>query len=227
MTAYRNAIQLGDWIVTTDNSGGIGEKADDIVVVPDRITARFATRVALLEQWAANAEPEAVLLHNFSGDASWDRYCEGIQDVFEEIGAVVPPISGSSETNMSLRQSAVAVTVMGRRTVDATAPSNGNWYTYGTPLVGGEVLTRESEIASLAVLAKARRNGLIQQIWPVGSRGILAEWQALTGDANRGVASPLDVTCSAGPATVILLQIDPHRLADAHHLLGPLLHRVE
>ena len=226
MTAYRNAIQLGDLIVTTDNSGGIGEKADDLVAVPDRITARFATRVALLEQWAAGAEPEAVLLHNFSGDASWDRYCDGVRDVFDEIGAVVPPISGSSETNMPLRQSAMAVTLIGRRTFESSV-LDGAWFTYGTPLVGEEVLTRETQIASLAALYEARRNGLIQRIWPVGSSGILAEWQAVTGDPTRELASSLDVTGSAGPATVVLLQIDPSHLAEAKHHFGQLMHAIE
>ncbi|MCM3756047.1 alpha-ribazole-5-phosphate synthase [Sporosarcina aquimarina] len=226
MTTYRNAIQLGDWIVTTDNSGGIGEKVGDLVAVPDRITARFATRVALLEQWAANAEPEAVLLHNFSGDTSWDRYCDGIRDVFDEIGTTAPPISGSSETNMSLRQSAVAITLIGKQIFEASA-LDGTWYTYGTPLVGEAVLTRESEIASLAALDKARRNGLIQRIWPVGSGGVLVEWRAVTGDRARELMSPLDLTCSAGPATVVLLQIDPNRLADAKTYFGPLLHALE
>ena len=54
----RNAIDIGNgFIVTTDNSGGIGEKPEDIVAVPDRMTAYFAARVTLLEQWAAYAEP--------------------------------------------------------------------------------------------------------------------------------------------------------------------------
>ena len=54
-TAMRNAIDIGNgFIVTTDNSGGIGEKPGDIVAVPDRVTAYFAARVALLEQWASS-----------------------------------------------------------------------------------------------------------------------------------------------------------------------------
>ena len=83
----RNAIDIGDgFIITTDNSGGIGEKVDDVVVVPDRVTAYFAARVALLEQWAAHAEPVAVLIHNFSGSASWENYVQGVTDLFQEAG---------------------------------------------------------------------------------------------------------------------------------------------
>ncbi len=223
MIAFRNALQLGGFVITTDNSGGIGEKTDDLVAVPDRITARFATRVALLEQWTAGAEPEAVLLHNFSGDASWDRYCEGIRDVFDEIGTPTPQITGSSETNMQLRQSAVAVTLFGKQTLEPGL-SKGDWYTYGTPLVGSDVLIREPEIASLAVLNEARRTGLLQRIWPVGSSGILTEWRAATGNPVAETASVLDLTSSAGPATVVLLQIHPSQLAGAKHHFGTLLH---
>lgn len=223
MRSLRNALEIGGLFITTDNSGGIGEKLDDLVSVPDRITARFAARVCLLEQWAANAEPEAVLLHNFSGSASWEAYCAGITDVFDEIGEPAPPISGSSETNMALCQSALAVTFLGR----ASAPSpvrSGDWFTYGTPLVGEAVLTRQSDIASLAVLQEARRQHMPLCIWPVGSAGILAELQqADPAAAERLAVSPLDLERSAGPATVVLLQIPAGAQPAAHRHFGRLL----
>lgn len=222
MTHYRNAMQLGEWVVTTDNSGGIGEKQDDLVAVPDQVTARFAARVVLLEQWAADAEPEAILLHNFSGDTSWDRYCEGVQDVFDEIGQATPQISGSSETNMTLQQSAIAVTMMGRQQA-TKQPSTGSWFTYGTPLVGEAVITRATEIASLSLLNKARQNDLIERIWPVGSTGILAEYRAATSDPTCSAVSSLDLEASAGPATVVLLQIDDAHVTKARELFGDLL----
>ncbi|MHC8514423.1 hypothetical protein [Sporosarcina sp. ITBMC105] len=116
----RNALHLVDGlIVTTDNSGGIGEKAEDVVNVPDEVTAYFATRVALLEQWAANAEPLAVLLHNFSGPASWKAYVNGVTQLFTDANCPVPTISGSTETNMELLQSAMAVTIIGKRKAEA------------------------------------------------------------------------------------------------------------
>lgn len=112
----RNAIDIGNgFIVTTDNSGGIGEKPGDIVAAPDHVTAYFAARVALLEQWASHAEPVTIVIHNFSGSASWDKYVAGVTDLFQEAGLVVPKISGSTETNMELVQSAMAVTMIGEK----------------------------------------------------------------------------------------------------------------
>ena len=73
-----------------------------IVAVPDHVTAYFAARVALLEQWATHAEPITILIHNFSGSASWGNYVAGVTDLFQEAGLEVPAISGSSETNMEL-----------------------------------------------------------------------------------------------------------------------------
>ena len=219
-------MQLGDWIVTTDNSGGIGEKSADLVAVSDTITARFATRVALVEQWAADAEPEAILLHNFSGDASWNRYCAGIQDVFDEIGLPTPPISGSSETNMMLQQSAVAITMMGRQQ-KKKQPSTGRWFTYGTPLVGEAVITRATEIASLSILNEARRRGIVARVWPVGSKGILAEYRIATEDPVRSASSPLDLETTAGPATVVLLQIEDAHMEEANTLFGNLIHALD
>nr|WP_316046884.1 hypothetical protein [Planococcus glaciei] len=85
------------------------------MAAPDRITAKFAARVALLEQWAAGSEPEVILLHNFSGEAQWNRYVEGIKEQFEEIGIEMPQLAGSSETNMPTLQSGIAVTMLGRQ----------------------------------------------------------------------------------------------------------------
>ena len=44
-----------DFVLTTDNSAGIGEKEAMLFQLPDEIVSYFAARVALLEQWAAGA----------------------------------------------------------------------------------------------------------------------------------------------------------------------------
>jgi hypothetical protein len=211
----RNAIDIGNgFIVTTDNSGGIGEKTGDIVAVPDRVTAHFAARVALLEQWASHAEPISILIHNFSGSASWANYVAGVTDVFHEAGFEVPSISGSSETNMELVQSAMAVTMIGKK-VEAPTNEKVAWFTYGAPLVGNEVRERAEEIASVALIYEAIKNGIVYQIWPVGSKGIVEEFRLLTGNKEVRVETVLDTAKSAGPSTVVILAIPVVKIVKA------------
>ncbi|GKV57889.1 hypothetical protein NCCP2222_38360 [Sporosarcina sp. NCCP-2222] len=222
----RNAVQLeGGLILTTDNSGGIGMKAADVVSVPDRTTARFAARVALLEQWAAGAEPIAALIHNFSGPESWLAYEDGVRDIFEEAGIAVPAITGSTETNMTLLQSAIAVTMIGKqnRTVDEEGVI---WFTYGVPLVGNAVLEQEQHIASLRSIHEALQSGLIKRLWPVGSGGLLKEVRDLFGIDNVTIQSPLDTAASAGPATCVLVAVPVGGVAEAKAHFGENLHEL-
>lgn len=222
----RNAIDIGNgFIVTTDNSGGIGEKLQDIVNVPDRVTAYFAARVALLEQWATHAEPVSILIHNFSGSASWESYVAGVTDLFHESGLEVPPINGSSETNMELVQSAMAVTIIGKK-MEAPAPKKSVWFTYGTPLVGEEVRNRVDEIASAQLIHEAMKSGIVHQIWPVGSSGILQEVRLLTGIKEARVETALDSMKSAGPSTVVLLAIPEMNIEEAKALFGVHLNKL-
>lgn len=222
----RNAIDIGNgFIVTTDNSGGIGEKTQDIVNVPDRVTARFAARVTLFEQWASHAAPVSILIHNFSGSESWGNYVAGVTDLFHEAGLEVPPISGSSETNMELVQSAMAVTMIGKKKKVPTS-ENSKWFTYGTPLVGDEVRNRVNEIASVALIHKAMKDGIVHQIWPVGSSGILQEVRLLTGSKEVRIETILDPMKSAGPSTVVLLAIPETKNKKAEALFGVHLNKL-
>ncbi|WP_277586923.1 hypothetical protein [Psychrobacillus antarcticus] len=200
----RNGVLLPNgFVLTTDNSAGIGEKNDDVVSTPDEIVSYFAARVALLEQWAAGATPVSIVVHNFSGDGSWSKYVAGIDKLFNEIGVKCPEITGSSETNMQTLQSAIAVTMLGKRV-------EGNhkeicWYAYGKPSVGKEVITDSNKIANLKKISEAINEGLVHRVWPVGSTGIKGECDRL---GLCGNLVDWDVEKSAGPATTVLLGID-------------------
>ncbi|MCM3744206.1 hypothetical protein M3193_08625 [Sporosarcina luteola] len=222
----RNAVSLGDgFVVTTDNSGGIGEKPHDAVAVSDRVTAYFAARVALLEQWAVHAEPVSVLIHNFTGSDSWAAYVAGVEDVFRESNLDVPTITGSTETNMELMQSAVAVTMIGKqRLVEEVCELE--WYVYGTPLVGNGVLDRREEIASLRLIKEGLDSGLIRKIWPVGSGGIFAEYRRLKGDPQIEIEADVDIHSSAGPSTSVLLGIDIPNIEKARQLFGGSIYKI-
>ncbi|MDN4606033.1 hypothetical protein [Sporosarcina highlanderae] len=224
----RNAIELGDgFVVTTDNSGGIGEKTHDIVAVPDRVTAYFAARVVLLEQWAVQANPVSVLIHNFTGSDSWGAYVAGVEDVFREANMEIPVITGSTETNMQLMQSAVAVTMIGKKR-EVPVETDCAWFVYGAPLVGNEVLDRREEIASLRMIKEAMDSGLIQKIWPVGSKGILAEYRRLKEDLQVEIETETDVDIhsSAGPSTSVLLGINVHNVEKARQMIGGPIYKI-
>ncbi|MGG2074202.1 hypothetical protein AB1J28_12705 [Lysinibacillus irui] len=212
----RNAMKVGTFIVTMDNAAAIGEKPQDVVSASDQLTAYMTARVTFLEQLAAQALPCQVLLANFSGDTAWTRYERGIQQVFEETGIACPAIAGSTESNMPTLQSGVAITMLGE--IQQRQPFDHeqlSWYTYGLPLVGEEVLAHPEDVAQLQPIFQAWQAEIVQQVWPVGSKGLQGELARLFG--QQQVESSLDLTKSAGPCSVILLGIDPKKEQQAQN----------
>lgn len=223
----RNAVLLDEnLVITTDNSGGIGEKAQDIVAVSDETTAYYAARVALLEQWAAQANPAMILIHNFSGQESWDKYVSGVSRLLKESGVEELPISGSTETNMKLLQSAVAVTMIGKRK-NHSVTLVGKWFVYGAPLVGEEVLHNAHEVASLQKLKEALDTGIVQRIWPAGSKGLLHEIRQVLKDEHAEVESALDLYKSAGPSTAVLVHVPVLQIEKAKTHFGETLREIK
>lgn len=204
----RHEIMVNGMVITTDNSAAIGQKRLDAVKAPDHITAKFAARVALLEQWAAGSEPQAVLLQNFSGAEHWEPYVAGVEELFDEAGLPRPPISGSSETNIQTLQSALAVTMIGRQEVERE-DSGLEWIVYGQPLTGNDVLDNPAKIADLKKLNHLLKRKLIRRIWPVGSKGVAAEADRMLNKKVRVNEKELDLFASGGPATSVLLGIMP------------------
>ena len=76
---------------------------------------------------------------------------------------------------------------------------------------------RAEEIASVALIHEAMKSGIVHQIWPVGSSGILEEVRLLTGNKEVRVETVLDTTKSAGPSTVVLLAIPEMKIEEAKH----------
>lgn len=211
----RNAIKIGGLIVTTDNAAAIGEKPQDLVPATNTLTAYLTARVTFLEQLAANAIPTHILLANFSGDEVWNQYVKGIEQVFDEIGLVRPHVDGSSESNMPTLQSGIAITMLGQIQKRTLYEQNElAWYTYGQPLVGNEVLEQPENVAQLQPIFDAWQEGIVQQVWPVGSKGLQAEFLRLFGE--KKVECSLDIAKTAGPCSVILLGVHPEKEEQAH-----------
>jgi hypothetical protein len=199
-------------IVGTDNSGGIGTKEEDVVKVDDRITAYYSTRVAVMEVLAVKAKPFSVIIHNFSGDNVWEAYKKGAETALKEAELEEVLITGSTESNFPLKQSALGITVLGKRPVVKNEKALEHGYSYaviGAPLTGNQVLDNMEMAAPLSLFSTCCSHSVILDLIPVGSKGILEELRVLTGDVSlteKNVECPIDILVSGGPSTCFLVK---------------------
>lgn len=199
----RNAIEVNGLVVSIDNSGCIGTKEHDLVQVPNEITAYFTARTAILEQLCAGAVPVQLLMANFSGDDVWTEYEQGFKKAFSEMGLEMPPLMGSSETNFQSLQSAVSLTMLGKKQFERNT-NHCEFYVVGEPLVGNDVIKNPQKIAQLDELYEGLVSGMIQAIWPTGSKGIGEEIKRFAGE---NYTADVDLTGSAGPSCAVLAAV--------------------
>ncbi|MGF6950661.1 hypothetical protein QF028_003166 [Neobacillus sp. B4I6] len=202
-------------IIACDNSGAIGLKEQDLVQVPYETVAYYSFRVAVMECMAAGGEPISVVLHNFCGNEPWDELVSGIQNGLQELKLSDVRITGSTESNFSLMQSALGLVVLGKKSIARTtelAYSNQlKFAVVGRPLVGNEVIEQKDQVAPLSDFQMISK---IQDVmvWPVGSRGILYEINQMFPNeevSKEMVITNVDILKSAGPATCFLAVYDP------------------
>jgi hypothetical protein len=197
-------------IIASDNSGAIGMKENDFVHVPYEMVAYYSFRVAAMECIAAGGDPISVVLHNFCGNEPWDELVFGIQKGIEELCLKDVSISGSTESNFPLLQSALGLMVLGKKTNGITAELEFHeqlkYAVIGIPLVGNEVIEQLDRVAPLSVFKEV---SLLNEmlIWPVGSKGILYEMNQIFPNkkfSQDTIITDLDILKSSGPATCFI-----------------------
>lgn len=216
-------------VIASDNSGGFGLKEQDVVKVPYDIVAYYSFRVAVMECIAVGAVPVSVIMQNFCGDEAWAELKQGIQRGLEELGQELP-ISGSTESNMELLQSALGLNVVG---VSSNAPLLGEVIpnamklaVIGKPLVGNEVMEQSEWVAPLPVFKWLCEQEEIT-VLPVGSKGIANEIKQLVPEMkNEDIHSDLDLNKSSGPSTCLIIAYPPEMETMIQEKTGTLFHRV-
>ncbi|WP_273831869.1 ATP-binding protein [Guptibacillus sedimenti] len=210
-------IELGaeTLIITSDNSGAIGMKEQDRVAVPYDVVAYYAFRVAVMENVALGGVPVSVVMHNFCGDREWEALVSGVERGKRELGVNYEiTITGSSETNMPLLQSALGVVVIGKqhRTLSKVCIEYATKFAViGKPLVGEEVVNEEAAIAPLELFRYISEQEGVQSVLPVGSKGILYELNELVDGVKvveSMVQTDLDLYKSSGPSTCFIVAYD-------------------
>jgi hypothetical protein len=196
-------------IFASDCSGGIGRKSADMVQVDPEIVGYYSFRVAVMECLAVGANLLAVQLFNFTDDTVWEKYCQGVRTGLSELDIDDIPLTGSSESNITLKQSAIGITCIGRRKKKRKKVSRENhlYALIGTPLSGDEVLEHGLSVAPLSLFNKCIHHPSIIDILPVGSKGVRHELSLLTGKllGTGDVDSFHDLDKSSGPATSFII----------------------
>ncbi|MBM7661193.1 hypothetical protein JOC85_001965 [Bacillus mesophilus] len=227
---YRDENSSTELIITTDNSGGVGLKEQDLVRVPNDVVGYYAARVALMEHLSVGGSPQMVIVQNFTGDHAWNEYKSGINKAMNELGLDSVPMIGSSETNFTLLQSAMSVTVIGKSVVKRDhTPVHAEFAVIGTPLIGQDVVNMEDKVLPLTLFNYLLSQKGIYEIVPIGSKGIQAEWDML---CNRNKLPWLGIRAddsislkqSAGPSTCVLISFDPAKLAYIKKATGSYFH---
>ncbi|WMX55621.1 ATP-binding protein [Peribacillus sp. R9-11] len=200
-------------VVSCDNSGGIGLKEKDLVRVPYEVVGYFSFRVAVMECLAAGGSPMTVVLHNFCGDEAWEALKIGVMKGMDEIGLDLS-ITGSTESNMPLLQSALGIMVIGKRRNERVMKPilQRKMALIGRPLVGEEVMKQQEWIAPLS-LYKSLCELEEVQVLPVGSKGIANEWKHLDPNGegvSAHIRSQVDIEKSSGPSTCFLIAYPEH-----------------
>ncbi|MCP1156423.1 ATP-binding protein [Bacillus infantis] len=194
-------------VISSDNSGGIGLKEADHVKVPYETVAYFAFRTAVMENLSAGGAPFAAVLHNFAGEEHWNALAGGIENGAQEAGIEGLAVTGSTESNFDLLQSAVGLIVIGKKTGSPEGPplytGREKLAVIGLPLVGEEVLSKNEAIAPLSLFKEISRMDGIHTL-PVGSKGILYELNQLFSNreftGGEVSCKGVDLLKSGGPS---------------------------
>lgn len=222
-------------VVTTDNSGAIGLKDMDEVHVPYETVAYYCFRVAVMECLSAGGQPFAVVMQNFCGEAAWTELLSGIHRGLAELELSEVKISGSTESNFSMVQSALSITVLGKKKNEDAAkrsvsfnPEEMGVAVIGTPLVGVEVIENESNVAPLALMKKlsARKDVLT---WLVGSKGIFCELIRMLPEIvfnEEEMGTNIDLKKSSGPATCFIIVYPKEKFGEIKSIAGTHLHEI-
>jgi len=221
--------QQEELIIATDNSGSIGMKQADDVNVPYDVVTYYNFRVAYMECVAAGATPLSVIVHNFSGDDAWAQFVRGIKRGMQELGISLE-ITGSTESNFTLNQSAVGLVIIGKRPIRISHPMTYNDQlevaVIGKPLVGDEVIDHPEGIAPLQLFQKLADHPDVVTIQTVGSKGILSELQQLFSTKTLTFSSTIDFIKSSGPATCFIIVYEKTLSTHIQNIAGHLLHHV-
>ncbi|MCT4688889.1 AIR synthase related protein [Vallitalea sp.] len=214
-------LRMGDKNILTvacDSCGGIGNKEHDVIKVDPYVTGYYTAVVSLSETIALGAEPITVI-NTFAVEMNdtGRRIIKGINDALDKIGLDKESVvTGSTEENIPVTVTGIGLTVIGKLDTDIwnfpKAEAGNIAVAVGIPKVGNEVVGDKGEIMTLDILKKIKSLNFIQDVLPVGSKGIEYEVMEMARTSNVQFKGYTDINVnvnkSAGPVTCAVLAMD-------------------
>lgn len=207
-------------VTACDSCGGIGLKQNDVVKVSPYITGRFTARVVLMEVLSVNAVPKtiSVAISN-EPNPTGDEIINGVLDELKAANLGSISMAISTEKNIETSQTALGITVVGlceNYKIRAAKSRSGDFiYCLGIPKVGNEINgLYDNEIVQLNCIKELMKLNEINDIIPIGSKGILEEIEMLCKNVNcKFIYEPdgyVDMYKSSGPSTCLVFTCNEH-----------------
>lgn len=220
-------------VISCDSVGGVGEKPEDRVKAPPEIVGYYGARVAMMEMLSLKAKP-LVLINTLSVEMEGygERILEGIRKAVSELpDDLAMPITGSSEENFPMVQTALGVTVIGELGKGIPLPSKSGHPLLedhvlclaGLPKAGEEVLSDRGDILSMEDLYRLMQHPHVRDLLPVGSGGISHEVSVLEeiyGEISLSVPTGVDPDQSGGPSTSVLAIVKEKAVEDLKEIIS-------
>ncbi len=218
-------------VIGSTSSGAVGPKSMDEVKVKGRVLGKFLARVALMDVVATGAFP--ILLSVTLGvekEPTGREILDGVRSEAMVLGLEPNQvILENTEDNFVTVQTGAGLTVVGfaneeELRLGKTQPGD-LVVAIGKPKVGSEVLPAEvkGEIADLKNVVLLTQKKWVHDVSPVGTLGVAYEAQMMAYAVGRQLKlaerGSLELEKSAGPATVVLITLDPEKLEDLRMLL--------
>lgn len=207
-------------VTACDSCGGIGFKQNDVVKVSPYITGRFTARVVLMEVLSVNAIPKtmSIAISN-EPNPTGDEIISGVLEELKAANLESIPMAISTEKNIETSQTALGITVVGicdNENIRAAKSRSGDFiYCLGIPKVGNEINgLYDNEIVQLNRIKELIKLNEINDIIPIGSKGIFEEIEMLCKNVNcKFIYEPegyVDMYKSAGPSTCLVFTCTEH-----------------
>jgi len=209
---YDHKSYLG---IACDSCGGIGYKEHDLVKASPQLTAYHTGKVVLAELMSMGFTPFiladglAVEMNN-----TGRQLIEGFNEVLSKLSFNVH-LTGSTEENIKTVQTSMGVTCIGFCSKDKLkfkrTKTGDICLLVGLPMVGNEVLQNPDKILDIDDFEKLFLCDYINEMLPIGSRGIECELNDLLKDNKLKFeyesSISIDLKKSGGPSTSCLVTL--------------------